>query len=439
MAATLAARPFGIYRFPWLSHGPAEAPCYGDPHHNVDVFVARQPILDEHQQVYGYELLFRAGVENAFPRSDPNQASSRVIADTYFLLGIESLTAGRRAFINMTRDLLVEGAAMLLPRDTAVVEVLETVSAEPDVVKACVELKRAGYVLALDDFVHDDRLRPLLDLADIVKVDVLATSLDEQRVLLDTVKRPGLVFLAEKVETAEAFAAARDLGYTYFQGYFFCCPVIVSGKDVPGFKVHYLQLLSALHRPELAFTELEDIIKRDLSLSYKLLRYVNSAYFARKRPIESIREGLMYLGENTVKTWVSVLALAAVGRDKPAELVAQAVIRAKFCELIAALTPVVTDQAFLTGLFSLMDAIMGRPLAEILHDLPLAEDIKHALLGGGGPLGTIHELSRAQERGDWAAIANCTARLGIQAQRAPALYGEAVTWGESMYRSAAQD
>jgi EAL and modified HD-GYP domain-containing signal transduction protein len=219
----------------------------------MDIFVARQPIFDQAQKVYAYELLFRSSLANVFTHADPNQASSKVMSNSFFLLGIDFVTGGKKAFINLTSDLLVQEYATLLPKEAAVVEILETVDPTPEVLNACKNLKEAGYLIALDDFVDKAEYAPLLDLADIIKVDVLATGKEEQRVLLRRLAPKRLRFLAEKVETHEAFQEAAQLGFTYFQGYFFSKPVILKGKDVPGFKLHYFDILREIHRPELNF------------------------------------------------------------------------------------------------------------------------------------------------------------------------------------------
>jgi EAL and modified HD-GYP domain-containing signal transduction protein len=404
----------------------------------VDVFLARQPIFDRRQKVYGYELLFRAGIENVFRDVDPGRATATSIANAFLVLGLESLIADTQAFINMPRDLLVGDYALVLPRDRTVVEILETVEPDAEVVEACRRLKRAGYLLALDDYVDSAAWRPLVQLADIVKVDVLSTTEEQQRALVKELARRGLRLLAEKVETADTFAAAAEMGYELFQGYFFSRPVMVAGRDVPAVKLHYLQLLAALHRPELKFEELEAIVKRDVALSYKLLRYINSAFFGHLRPVESLREALMRVGEKRIRMWASLLAMVAMSGDRPPELIEQAVTRARFCESLAAeagLAPRAED-LFLLGMFSLIDVVVGRPLAELLDALPVAADVKRALLGEPNALRPFHECAVAYERGDWPALGEAVGRLGVVEDCVPVHYVDAVAWAHASMREA---
>lgn len=206
-----------------------------------------------------------------FTGQDLNQASSKVIADSFFLLGLKFITGGKKAFINVTRDVLLKEYITLLPQGSVVAEILETVEPQPEVIDACKKLKQAGYLLALDDFVYQEHFRPLMEMADIIRVDFLATEAEERRNLLQRVGSRRIRFLAEKVETQEAFQEALTLGYTYIQGYFFSKPVVLSGKDIPAFKLHYLQILQEINRPELDFHQIEDIIKREVSLSAILI------------------------------------------------------------------------------------------------------------------------------------------------------------------------
>ena len=372
----------------------------------MDTFIARQPIFDQQQKVYAYELLFRSNAHNNFcDQTDLNQAAAKVIADSGLLLGTENITGGKKAFINVTRDVLLDESVTLLPKELTVVEILETVEPDAEVIAACRKLKEMGYLLALDDFVYDARYEPLVELADIIKVDCLATSREAQAALARHIRqslKPTLL-LAEKIETREAFQEAVDLGFTYFQGYFFCRPTILSKKDVPGFKLQHLRILQEIHKPDLDFTQIETIIRRDLSLTYKLLRYINSASFGRRSEIESIKQALMLLGEKQLKKWVSLVALTSMGKDKTEELVMQTIFRAKFCESLAPAFGLKSraEDLFLMGMFSLIDAILDRPLEETIKDLPIADDIKATLAGQESRLSSVYEFALAYERGDW--------------------------------------
>lgn len=402
----------------------------------MDAFIGRQPIFDTHQQVFGYELLFRSGMNNVFTHTDPDQATSKVISDSFFLLGIPTLTGGKRAFINIPRDFLLNEYVYLIPKESMVVEILETVEPDPEIIAACDKLKQAGYLLAVDDFIYDDKYKPLLNLVDFVKIDFLATKGEGRKALIEQYASSGIRFLAEKVETPQEHREALDLGYSYFQGYFFCKPTIISGKDIPAYKLHYLRILQVINRPEVDFKKLGEIIKNEISLSFKLLRYINSAYFGLRNKINSIMQALALLGEKEIKKWVSLIALANMGQDQPEELVIQALIRAKFCESLAPSIGLIqrADNLFLMGMFSLIDTILSRPLAEILKEIPIADEVKDALLGKQNRLRDVYEFVLVCEKGDWEKLPEQTARLGIQEARAYQLYLDALKWSYQCFR-----
>ena len=396
----------------------------------AEMFVAREPIFDRRQKVYAYELLFRSGLDNVFKHPDPDEATSKVIANSLLLFGIDVITGGKRGFINVTRNVLLKEQMTLLPKESFVVEILETVEADAEVIAACKKLKQAGYLLALDDFTCEALDTPLVELADIIKVDFLATDKAQRKDLLRYFASRRIRLLAEKVETREVFQEAMDTGYTYFQGYFFSRPVIMAGKDVPAFKLHLLQILAEISRADLDFARLADIIQREMSLSYKLLRYINSVFFRRRCHINSIKHALSLLGEIEVKKLLSLIALASLGRDKPEDLAVLAVIRAKFCASLAphAGIPQRAQDLFLMGLFSLLDAIVDQPLADLLSGMPLADDVKAALLGENGHLHDLYQYTLAYEKGDWEKVSAHAARLELHEAEIPLLYRQAIEW-----------
>jgi c-di-GMP-related signal transduction protein len=405
----------------------------------VDVFVARQPIFDREQRVFGYELLFRSCLTNAYDGTEATRATSQVISTSFFSLGLGKILGGKRAFINFNRDLLVGECVSILPSEVAVVEILETVEPDEQVLGACKRLKERGYLLVLDDFVFQERLAPLTELADIIKVDVLVTPEAEQRRLVRRYGARGIKLLAEKVETPEQFRQAYQMGYSYFQGYFFAHPVIIAGREIPAFKVHYLQILKEISLPELDYQRLESLIKQEVSLSYKLLRYINSAAFGWRGHIESIKQALVLLGESESRKFVSLVALPFLAQDKPEELVVTAVIRARFCESIAPRVGLTRRKAdlFFLGMFSLLGTIMDRPLKEMLSEVCLAEDVQEALLEkncGRKPLGWILKLVRCYEAAEWGALSEAAGRLKLPAEVITDLYLDSVQWADSVFR-----
>jgi EAL and modified HD-GYP domain-containing signal transduction protein len=404
----------------------------------MDVFIARQPIFDTHEKVFGYELLFRSGLDNMFTHADPNQATSRVIADSFFLLNISELTGGKRAFINVTREVLLKEYLYLVPKDLIVVEILETVTPDPEVVAACKKLKGEGYLLALDDFVCKEEYSPLVALSDFIKVDVLSTEVEMQRSLAREFVPRGIRLLAEKVESAPVHQGALTMGYTYFQGYFFSRPKIISGKDIPGYKLHYLRLLQEIHRREADLKQMGQIIRHEVSLSFKLLRYINSAFFGLRNRISSVMQALVLLGEKEIRKWVSLIAMAHMGEDKPEELLVHAVTRAKFCESLACCADLAErkEDLFLMGMFSQLDAILDRSLVDVLREIPIAEDIKAALLGEENSFRTVYEFALSCELGHWEKFSELARRIGVDEAVSSRLYLDAIRWGHGCFQGA---
>ena len=301
----------------------------------MDVFVARQPIFDRRLNVYAYELLFRVGRENVFVDTDGDIATSSVITDSFLVIGLESLTRGRKAFINFTKNLLMDETATILPKDLLVIEILEDVMPSKGIITACKKLKDSGYVLALDDFVFEPKFTPLIKLADIIKVDFKLSGEEERRLLIQKFSSTKIKFLAEKVETQKEYEQAKEMGFSYFQGYFFSKPVIISSKDIPGNKINYLNILHEINLPEVDFNRIEGIVKHDVSVSYKLLRFINSAFFSFDAEVKSIKQALVLLGINEFRKWMSLIILKGMSEDKPKELLVISISRARFCELIA--------------------------------------------------------------------------------------------------------
>jgi len=404
----------------------------------MDTFIARQPIFDLQKNVFAYELLFRSGWENYFSHDDIDQAASKVIGDSVLVHGLDTLTAGRKGFYNFSRETLLEAYYTVLPKEETVVEILEDVEPDASVIKAAEKVKEAGYTLALDDFVYNDRFKPLLDLADIIKVDFLLSDRNEQAELAARFAPQGIKMLAEKVETWEVYQDAIKMGYVYFQGYFFSKPTVLTSKDIPSFKLHYLQILRELQKPDLDYDGLEKIIKIEVSLSYKLLRYINSAFFGWKTDVSSINHALVLMGENDVKKWASLMVLSSMADDKPDELVVQAVFRARFSECLAPYFGLnaQSQDLFLMGMFSLIDAIIDTPLCEILEKLPISDELKRALLEQKGRMGEVYQLVLAYERGKWSEITELTEQFRIKEEGVPQFYLSALEWANQSFKVA---
>jgi EAL and modified HD-GYP domain-containing signal transduction protein len=393
--------------------------------------VARQPILNRARRVYGYELLYR-DVPSATECEGgaSNIASSRVLTDAVLAVGLDRLTAGKPAFVNFTRSLLMSGAGILLPPAAMVIEILESVEVDKDVVRVCRQLRARGYALALDDFVPGSSAEQLVPHAKFVKVDVLSTPLNERIKLAARLKPLGIRLIAEKVETEEMAESCLGQGYTLLQGYHFCRPTTFNARAMPARRIAHMRLFAALSQDDLSIDKLEDLVKHDVSLSYKVLRSINSAAHGIHREVTSVRQALVLLGLDYIRKWASVWALAGLNDGGTEETVAVALLRARCCELLdAAGGGADNGQAsFLLGLCSLLDVISGRPMLEVLEEMPLSNSTREALLGGVNPDRARLDAVIAYERGEWERAYGLLATLGLPEIALPNAYAEALRW-----------
>lgn len=401
----------------------------------LNVFVARQPIFDRQQKVCGYELLYRAGPENQYVCVNGDQATSEVIANSFLLIGLESLTGKKKAYINFTENLLKSGLPANLPPNMVAVEILENIKCSDEVIKSCRKLKEMGFTLVLDDFTTGSPFESMLEFADIIKIDFMKTSPAQRKNIFRKLGSGRIKFLAEKVETREDFELALKTGYSYFQGYFFSRPSVISCRDVPVYKQHYLHVLQEINKPDIDFEGLESIVKRNVSLSYKLLKFINSAAFGFRTKITSIRQALVLLGINEIRKWISLLALRSLAKDKPDEIMTCSVIRARLGELIA---PGIglqgcESELFMVGLFSMIDVLVGRPMSAILTDMPISEQIRLALMGKTCYYLDVLNMIKAYERGDWNTFIRYAEKLGLNENEMPELYVQALEWVNKLH------
>jgi len=395
------------------------------------IFVARQPIFTADMRIWGYELLFRHGEDFQIAGiADGDQATTQVIADG-FNLAAQGLRSGSRALINFPRNMLVGQAPFVLPPEQCVVEILESVRPEPEVLKACHELKQRGYTLALDDYEGDACLGPLCALADIIKVDVLDKTPSQVRDIVAGLSGYKAVLLAEKVESPEVFRVCRNLGFTYFHGFFFDRPEIIPGRKLSTGQVAKVRLLSELGRAETDLNRLVDIIQTDLAISYRLLKYINSAFFRRVVEIKSLQRAAAMLGSRSLRQWLQVVLLSDLGStDRAQELVHISVQRARFLQLLAANHPTPFDQdgMFLLGFLSLLDAILDQPMDLVLEEIPLHADIKSALVDPGSPHAAWVSLLDEIDRCNWPRLSRAAAQLKIPIALISRLSAEASIW-----------
>jgi c-di-GMP-related signal transduction protein len=400
-------------------------------------YTARQPILDKNKNLFAYELLFRDGVENVFPDIDGTEATSRIIEGSQLNLGLDEFLGDKPGFINFTLDSLLKKYPSMLPCDQVVIEILETVQPGKRLLAECESLKAQGYILALDDYIHQPVWRHFYPLIDIIKIDFRATSLDTMLQIKEALKDfPHIKLLAEKVETNEEFAQALDLGFDYFQGYFFSRPELIQSKALSPAQMTLAELLYETAKPEIDLHAITSVFERDVHLSYKLLRYTNSAVFKRRTEISTIKQALVVLGQTELKRFLSMLFTAQVSSGKPAELMRMAMTRARFAEDLARLAGFAeVSKAFLTGMMSLMDAILDEPISSVMTKLPLSKDIKDALVEGSGPMAQFLQLIKLYEHAAWTDANALISLLKLDSKSVPDAYHTAIQWANEQMKA----
>jgi EAL and modified HD-GYP domain-containing signal transduction protein len=400
----------------------------------VPAFATTMPIFDRLGNVYGYDMRFRCGFEAQFVEA---AAGDPETTDFWNAMGFNELLGVGRAHVTFPRELLVKGVPVLFPADTLVVGVPGDVRGDAAVLDACRRLKEVGYELALDDFHPDQTDSPFLDFGDIVCMDAAAVTGGQQAALCKDLPRRGIRPMARRVDTPPLHDQAQEAGFWYFQGEFFRQPILRPGKELPTTKAHYLELLREVNKPQLAYDDLEQLIKQDVAMTYRLLRFINSAWFGLKQTVASIRHALVLLGPREVKVWASMLVLRELGEDKPKELFRRCLIRAKMAEGIAPLLAMEpqASELFLMGMFSLVEALTDIPTARVLEGLPFSQDIKMALLAQAGPFGLVYETVENYEMGRWELFAQAAAALDLPEQAVPPLFCIARKWADDALAS----
>lgn len=399
---------------------------------STEVNLARQPIFDREMVVCGYELLSRSSsLLDHFSDLDPSAATDRVIGDALLNLDLRWLTGGLPAYINFTRDRLVDGSVRAVPAESVVIELPGTIEPDKEVMDACRALRDAGYRLAMDNWVGGDQRRPLLGVVHEVKINVLTTDAAEQRALVHLARDHGLRVTAEKVETGAQYAEATALDCDAFQGYFLQQPGLVHGKRMAPAHQGYVQLLRAVDEPLIDYDAVAQLVKRDVALSWKLLNYLNTTRFGWREKADSVRHAVVLLGDRGLRQWVSLTALSGAAEEQLDEAVTAAIVRARTCELLALeMDGVAPLDAFLGGMFCLIDVIIDEPLADALSRVSVPAAVRAALLEGQEPLAGLFTAVRAYERGDRDASDEAAAAVGLSPSAIGARHLEAVTWAQ---------
>jgi EAL and modified HD-GYP domain-containing signal transduction protein len=389
-------------------------------------FLGRQPILDAELNLYGHELLYRSGIANEFS-GEPEHATRSVIDDSLLLA---SPTNGEKLFFNCTRHALVSGIVTLLPPADTVLEILEDIEPDDELMAACRTLKGSGYSFALDDFVPDGSKTPFLEIADFIKIDFLASDKAERYAIRSLAAGKPIKFIAEKIETEPDVEEAWKEGCTFFQGYFFCKPVMIAPRVIPQNQMVYMRLLAELSREPANVLEIEQLTKSEPSICYRLLRLVNSALYALPSPISSIRSAVMLIGDDEFRKLVSVALANIAGSSRSKSVTRVALARAKFCELLAPVLNESGSTLYLLGMLSLMDVILTMPMHQVVEMLPLHHKMKAALLGKKSSLTVALDLVRARESGGWLETTSIQESLNLRGDIASRLYSDAIKWAD---------
>jgi c-di-GMP-related signal transduction protein len=410
-------------------------PVIDQAHESETLHVARQPILDERGRVFGYELLYRQAAHDVACTADGDLASARVLTEAILDLGLDTLTSGRQAFLNVTRPLLLGDLHTLVPPEGVVLELLESVAVDKEVIDVCRHLHARGYRLALDDFVAGSGAEALLPYVSFVKVDVLTTGADAVNTLASRLSHSGVRLLAEKVETRDVFERTRSAGYSLFQGYYFCRPVIQHGAALPSRQLAYLRLLAEVSKPDLMTADVERLVKQDVSLSLRVLRSVNSAAYPIRTEIRSIGQALVLLGIDPIRKWTTVWCLAGLSAGATPELATLALLRARTCELLGEVSALAeSSELFLVGLFSLLDVMLSRKMVDAVEGLPLSSAAIGALEGHPNTLRSILETVIAYERGEWDEAASLADAAGLKPSALADAYTRALKWVQDASR-----
>ncbi|WP_419147823.1 EAL and HDOD domain-containing protein [Pseudoalteromonas 'SMAR'] len=397
-------------------------------------YAARQPIFDAHKELVSYELLFRDGIDNVFPDIDGNEATSRLVEGSQFTFGLEELSNNYPAHINFTLETLLKGYVQMLAPDQVVIEVLETVQPGKRLLACIKELYELGYVIALDDYQHQGVWRHFYPYIKQLKIDINHCS-EEQIATIKAAIKPfqQIQLIAEKVETYEQFEQAKQWGFKYFQGFFFAKPEVVKTKALAPSEMAMAELLYETSKVEPDLAKITDVFQRDVNLSYKLLRYANSAVFKRRTEIATIKQALVVLGNEELRRLISLLFTAQLSTDKPLALLSLSLLRAHFMEAVAKQAAKLSDtgSAFLIGMMSLMDAILDDDMVNLLANLPLAQEIKATLLQQPTGYSNYLLLAQAMEQGDWNQVESLSAKLDLTSEQVASIYQQSQHWSDT--------
>ncbi|MEH6710574.1 MAG: EAL domain-containing protein [Paraglaciecola polaris] len=400
-------------------------------------FIARQPILDRQRDVFAYELLFRDGKNNCFPDTVRDERTEKLIAKHYLTLGLDDISCNKKSFINFQKETLVNGLPSVLDPANVVVELSDALLPHDTLLDVCRQVKDTGFTIALDDHNLDPKWNEYLPYVDIVKVNVMQSDYDGVAKSMPRLLDSNVKLVAEKIDTQQDFEIYRDMGFDYFQGYFFAKPEAIKQQNLPTSQLTLVELMGVSSSETFDIERVNSVIEHDVGLSYMLLRFVNNPMVNKRYKITSLRHAITYLGEVELKKFVALLALANLNDNKPIELLHLSLVRAKFCDLVAheAKKGDNPPVGFLVGLFSLLDAILDQNMDTLLNQLPIDDEVKFALSGGQNDLSIYLVLARAFESANWLKVIRIAGLLKIDQKRLHSMFNQAIVWGNGLRQS----
>jgi EAL and modified HD-GYP domain-containing signal transduction protein len=400
-------------------------------------FIARQPILDRNKEVFAYELFFRDGKNNCYPDVERDEATSKLIAKNYQTLRLDDISCSKKSFINFQSETLMNGLPTSLDRDNVVVELIAGKSDVSSLLNMCKHVKNMGYKVALEDCDLKPKWNEFLPFVDMLKVNTNHENIDSLAKNVDRFIDANVRLIAEKVDTQDSFNIYRDMGFDYFQGYFFARPESVSNENLPTSKLKLVELIGASSSESFDIENINSVVEYDAGLSYMLLRFINNPSVNKRYKITSLRHALNYMGEVEIKKFIALLALANLSDNKPLELLHLSLVRAKFCDLLGNEKNIGSNPptAFLVGLFSMLDAILDQKMEVLVKKLPIVDEVKEALCGEQNNLFLYLALVKAFESGNWLKVIRISKILEIEQKLLHSLFNEAILWGNSVRQS----
>lgn len=383
----------------------------------MDVYMARQPIFDQDNNLYAYELLYRSnGTENIYNGVSGDESTADVFTNAFFGLNVKNVIGNARAFINFTENLLRRGIPKLISPDILVVEVLENQLTDNDLLDSVQELRELGYTIALDDFEYSNAYSELFQLGDLVKIDFRTP----QKTIEETAyvcRYSNKIMLAEKIETREELEYARKLGCTYMQGYYFAKPAIMSGNSVQPLPVNIMEVMRLMAEPEPEISDIVEILSRDTAMCQRILRLINSVYFGVSNKVSTINQAIIILGLDYLREWVYLMGMQRITSNDSLEAMRLSLLNAKFCRKIAMRIPEAApdcESFYLMGLLSMVVYSGDKMLALALEEFPLTDNIKRGLLRRGGLYSDVFEMTLSHARAEWETLDELVAKYGLK-------------------------